>query len=499
MSSDARKFLKGVTSGYLVMIISLLVNLWLIPFVLKFLTRPEYGIFAIATDLLAWLSLANLGISAAFNSKGAHLMGSKNVKELNIVASTTFFTQLVSAIVIILAGIFVTVHPELLFGNDVNADNIELVVVLLVSGYTLSFIFQPMNSMLIASKQIHIDNYLKFGLLIIKTSLTVILLMNGFKLLSLAISSFVATIIITIVTWVRVKKSLPYVKIKLSSWKYNRFSFLLKKGVWFSLGGVAGILILRMDSFLIGKYISLSTVASYVITIKLYQIADTFHQQFFNTTRPFFAQMFGKKDMKSLAKMYNITFYSSFAAAFGIGICIYLLNKWFVYLWVGSDFYLGDTINMLLCLNFILQASVLPNRIILATTFFKIASHNIIRFLEGVIKLLVSIALLYYWGIEGIIFAGLISSLVFSNIVLNIFTSQFFKEIAWNKLTLILFISIIPVIILFVTDFQLKLTLFAFLIVSVFVFVWRKIRKQNINYSSIDLKFVSLIKSFLLK
>lgn len=225
MSSDARKFLKGVTSGYLVMIVSLLVNLWLIPFVLKFLTRPEYGIFAIATDLLAWLSLANLGISAAFNSKGAHLLGSKDIKELNVVASTTFFTQLLSATVILIVGVFVTINPELLFGSDVNADNIELVVVLLVSGYTLSFIFQPMNSMLIASKQIHIDNYLKFGLLIIKTSLTVILLMNGFKLLSLAISSFVATIIITVVTWIRVKKSLPEVKIRLNLWKYDRFTF----------------------------------------------------------------------------------------------------------------------------------------------------------------------------------------------------------------------------------------------------------------------------------
>lgn len=497
MSSDARKFLKGVTSGYLVMIVSLLVNLWLIPFVLKFLTRPEYGIFAIATDLLAWLSLANLGISAAFNSKGAHLLGSKDIKELNVVASTTFFTQLLSATVILIVGVFVTINPELLFGSDVNADNIELVVVLLVSGYTLSFIFQPMNSMLIASKQIHIDNYLKFGLLIIKTSLTVILLMNGFKLLSLAISSFVATIIITVVTWIRVKKSLPEVKIRLNLWKYDRFTFLLKKGVWFSLGGIAGILILRMDSFLIGKYISLSTVASYVITIKLYQIADTFHQQFFNTTRPFFAQMFGRKDMKSLSKMYNITFYSSFAAAFGIGI--YLLNKWFVNLWVGPDFYLGDTINMLLCLNFILQASVLPNRIILATTFFKIVSHNIIRFVEGVIKLLASIALLYYWGIEGIIFAGLISSLVFSNIVLNIFTGQFFKEMAWTKLVLILFMLIIPLIINFVTDNQLKLALFAFLIATVFVFVWRKIKNQDINYSSIDLKFVNLIKNILPK
>jgi len=167
MSSDTRKFIKGVTSGYAYMIVSLLVSLWLVPFVLKYLSKPEYGIFAIAGDLLGWLAMANLGISAAFNSKGAQLMGTNDINELNIVASTTFFSQLLSAIIIIVAGIIVTLNPQLLFGADTNAENIQLVVAILVMGYTISFIFQPLNSLLIASKQIHIDNYLKFGLLII--------------------------------------------------------------------------------------------------------------------------------------------------------------------------------------------------------------------------------------------------------------------------------------------------------------------------------------------
>ena len=73
MGQDKRKFVQGVTSGYAYMIVSMIVALWMVPFVLKFLSRPEYGIFAIAGDLLGWLGVANLGITAAFNSKGAQL------------------------------------------------------------------------------------------------------------------------------------------------------------------------------------------------------------------------------------------------------------------------------------------------------------------------------------------------------------------------------------------------------------------------------------------
>ena len=231
--------------------------------------------------------------------------------------------------------------------------------------------------MLVASKQIHIDNYLKFGLLAINTVLTVFFLTRGLKLLSIALSNFIGTVIISIITWIRVKRTLGYIRINPRLWRFDSFKFLIKNGIWFSIGGLAGIFIFRMDSFLIGQYISLTTVTSYVITIKLYQIADKFHGQFFNTTRPYFAQVYGKGDMGLLSRMHNLSFNLSFTAAFIMGVVVMLVNKWFIGIWVGPDFYLGDTINMLLCINFILQASVLPNRIVLVTTLYKNELHSI--------------------------------------------------------------------------------------------------------------------------
>ena len=40
-----------------------------VSFTLRYLTRPEYAIFAIAGDLLSWLGLAGLGVSSVFNSR----------------------------------------------------------------------------------------------------------------------------------------------------------------------------------------------------------------------------------------------------------------------------------------------------------------------------------------------------------------------------------------------------------------------------------------------
>lgn len=434
MSSDKKKFLKGVTSGYAYMIVSMAVSLWMVPFVLGYLTKPEYGIFAIAGDLLGWLGVANLGITSAFNAKGAQLLGTNNREELNIVTSTTFFAQLATSLVIIVGGLLITLKPELLFGSRGDADNLGLVVAILVGGFFIQYITQPLNSLLVADKQIHIDNYLRFGLLAIQTTLTVLLLMGGMKLLSLAISSFVSNVIITAITWYRVKRSFPYIRFSLNHWRTDRMLFLLKNGIWFTVGGIAGILIFRMDAFLIGKYLSLSLVASFVINNRLYQIAEKFHGQFFNTARPYFAQTYGKGDMAKLTQMYNLVYYSSFLFAFVIGVGVYLVSKWFIGWWVGPDFYLGDTLNLLLCINFIVQAAVLPNRILLATSLHKIVYHNLTRIFEGITKFTLSIIFISQIGIKSIIIAAIAGSLFFSNSMLNFISAKFLNEKFMHKL-----------------------------------------------------------------
>jgi len=487
MGKDSKRFLKGVASGYAYMITSLLVSLWLVPFTLKYLTKPEYAIFAIAGDLLTWLGLAGLGVSAVFNSRGAQLMGKRDIGELNIVASTTFFTQLASAIIIILAGIVVTLKPELLFSKEASAEHLQLVVAILVMSYTISFIFQPLNSMLIASKQIHIDNYLKFGLLAITTCLTVFFLIRGLKLLSLAISNFIGTIIISIITWIRVKRTLGYIKINPGLWRFDRFRFLVKNGIWFSIGGLAGIFIFRMDSFLIGQFISLTTVTSYVITIKLYQVADKFHQQFFNTTRPYFAQVYGKGDMTLLSKMHNLSFNLSFTAAFIMGVAVMMVNKWFIGIWVGHDFYLGNTANMLLCIIFILQASVLPNRIILATTFYKIEWHNITRVTEGAMKLLISVILIKNLEVNAVIVGSIIACVFFSSIALNYLAGRLLNEDFRKKLRLLTLTLLIVAAFYLTDEGMIRTSLYVIIVVFVaFVFAIRESQNLKLIYSKLS-------------
>lgn len=448
--SDRKKFLKGITSGYAYMAFSMIVALWMVPYVLKFLTKSEYGIFAIAGDLLGWLSIANLGVTSAFGSRSGHILGRRNSVELNALFNTTFFTQLGTSIVIIVAGIIVSFNTSLVFGSEIISENITLVVSLMVVGFYLQYITQPLNTFLIADKQVHIDNYLRFGVIAIQTILSIILLNFGFKLMSLALSSLLSNLIVAFITWFRITKSFPNIVFSIKYFQKDKFADLLKHGLWFSIGGVAGILILRMDTFLIGKYISLALVASFVINNKLYQITDKFHGQLFNTLRPFIAQEFGTGNYNKLNLIYNLMYFSSFLFALTFGGVVYFLGPWFIRWWVGPEYYLGEIVNVLIYLNFVVQAVVLPNRIILSATLHRNKHSALTRIAEGVVKIVLCLIFVKYKSIEIILIISICSSLLFSNIVLNYFTLDLLKDELASKL--LPFISLFFIVCMFFTS-----------------------------------------------
>jgi O-antigen/teichoic acid export membrane protein len=475
--TNSQLFIKAITSGYIYFIANLVVGIWLVPYVLKFLNKVEYGVFAILTDLIAWLAISNLGITSTFNSKGSQLLGSKSFLSLNKLFNTTFFIQLFSSLFIVLFSLIFLLNPSLFLDLGSEYGNVNGVIFIMILSYLISFILQPLNSLLIAAKQAHVDNYLKFGLLIIKTALTIFLLNIGFKLTALAISTLVATIVISTITIYRVWTKFDFIKISLRYFDKSQVRFLLVNGIYFTIGGIAGLLIFKLDLILISKFITLELVASFIITIKLYQIADSLHQQLFNNLRPYFAELIGNGRMNETKSLFMLTNFSSFIVAFLAGIFIFIINSWFISKWVGESYYLGEKINLLLCLNFIVQASVLPHRILLATALYRNDIHALIRILEGLFKIGLCFVFVSIFDLMVLLKIGILCSVIFSNLFLGILTNKYL-EIDFRENLAFFLILLTTCVIAFISNPFIQISFF---ILTMLMVVWFSIKsfKQN--------------------
>lgn len=427
MPSQLSNYIRGVGSGYAKIFVTLLIGLWMVPFSLRFLTAAEYGLFAIAADLMLWLGLLQLGTGAALSSRAAQMVGSGDRRFLSELSSTALVIQLVAALVVVIVGGALALNLHRLFFIDGNAETLRLVLFLLVLGAAVQVSAQVFSGLLIAAKKIHVDNLLGIAAAALQAVITAVLLLLGLKLMALAIASLVSIAAMAAIAYWRVRRSLPEVEISLANVRMAHVRDLLGNGVWFTVGGLAGLLILNLDRFIVGRYVSLEIVTAFVITGKLYFIADRLHAQIFNVLRPYFGQLYGKRAVGALCMLYQSAFIGSLLLAGLMGVAVFSINKYFVSAWVGDEYYLGDLVSLLFALNFVLQASVLPNRVLLASSLYRMKWNSGARLFEGSLNLLLSLALVGSEGIEGVLIASIIGSVTCSAIALNYLARDFFR------------------------------------------------------------------------
>ena len=454
--SGVKKFLRGVVTSYIYIIITSIVALWLTPYTLSFIDKSHYGYYVLLADILTWVNLLQFGVSGVFNSKAAMCIGKKDCVSLQKYTSTAQIMQGTSSVLVLVIGLILTLFIDKIV-DTTGISKFDVVTTFLLALITsvVTIFKQPLSAILVANKQIHIDNILQLGLFIVQALLTVLFLNLGYSIVSLAASHLIAVIIITFITYIRVKR-LPF-KLNLFPGGFDKDVFveMLSTGLWFSVGSIGQIFIYKVDKFFIGSYISLSIVTSYYITSKLYDFANVFYSNFVNISRPYFSQLYAKGESAKLSQLYDTFLNGSILLLVFICSAIYLVNPWFIGWWIKGDqaAYLGDTISFLIALSVILQSSILTNRVLLASTLYKVKNQGLTRVLEGTVKFLCSIFLISKYGIMGLLISSIISCISCSTIVMNYLSNkaldrsiryQFANYIPYLSLLILLALWFIP-------------------------------------------------------
>tara|TARA_B110000305_G_C19239499_1_gene539184 strand:- start:174 stop:860 length:687 start_codon:yes stop_codon:yes gene_type:complete len=170
--------------------------------------------------------------------------------------------------------------------------------------------------------------------------------------------------------------------------------------------------------------------------------------QISSSLMPSLAHLSGEGNREKLIKyIKKIIIISIKFSVFGIG-GIFLLNKLFVTLWVGSEYYAGPLFTLIICLSgfvFILNTAIY-NAIFADGKIITTAKSAI---LEAVIRIPLSVLLCYYWGINGVVLAVLLSVLPTSFLIqtkslIKILNLSFINSL--KSFLGILFKSIIPLV-----------------------------------------------------
>ncbi len=100
-----KNYIAGIGTGSFRMLLQVVVGLWLTPFILRYLDRQEFGIFSLTLEVLTWLTLLDIGITAGLRAQAARFDNRTEQEKINRLASTAFFAQNFIVCVVFVGGL----------------------------------------------------------------------------------------------------------------------------------------------------------------------------------------------------------------------------------------------------------------------------------------------------------------------------------------------------------------------------------------------------------
>jgi O-antigen/teichoic acid export membrane protein len=348
--SRTRRFLGGLSFGYINMALVTLTGLWLTPFLLARIGQQDYGLWLLSAQVLIYLSLMDFGVIALLPRETAYALGARAKDETNnripqVIGETArlvlWQTPLVALAVVI---VWLMLPPGWVALRE------PLALVLIV--FVLTFPLRIFQAALTGLQDLGFLGKLQVANWFISTVLTISLVLAGRGLFALAAGWGITQIVSAIVCLVRLKRKFPSAfPVQLPSLSLAQTRARLASGGWVMISQLAQILINGTDLIIIGKLLGPFAVVPYACTSKLITVLAHQPQMIMHAAGPALSEM---KASESRARLFEVctALTQAMLMLSGFVACLVLVvNHGFVNWWVGTGQFGGELLTVLLVIN----------------------------------------------------------------------------------------------------------------------------------------------------
>jgi O-antigen/teichoic acid export membrane protein len=352
--SRTKHFLSGVGFGYASQTLTILVGLWLTPFLLGRIGQHDYGLWLVGTQIMFYLGLLDLGVVALLPREAAFATGRagsvEKATDLPLIIGQTARMVLWQMPLVALAAL----AAWLVMPGEWEALRQPMGLVLLA--FVAVF---PLRIFGAALQGLQDLAYIgKAGILsyLVSTAITVGLVFAGLGLYALALGWAAMQIIIACASWHRLRTHFHAVLPDgMPSLLWDAVRSRLKQGFWVSVNQIASVLLSGTDLLIIGKSFGPAAVVPFVVTGKLISVMANQPQMLMQTAGPALSQMRVSETRERLSQV-CVALSQAMLMLSGAVVCVILaVNQGFIERWVGGDQYGGLHLTTLFLLNMLLR------------------------------------------------------------------------------------------------------------------------------------------------
>ena len=380
---------------------------------IKMLNDEYLGVNGLFTNIITMLSLADLGIGIAIPYSLYKPLANKDEHKINVLMNFYKKVYTIIGIAVLLIGLSLTPFLGLII-KDIpkNVPHLSLIYILFVIHSASSYFFVYKKFLIDSDQKGYITSRIIFTFSTLLSIIQIILLVTTKNYILFLLSSIILVIIQNIYISNKANKLYPFIKNKTDEKLEKEDMEGIKKNVSSLFIYKVGTVIMNgTDNIIISKFIGLIIVGFYSNYVLIINSITTVLNQIFNAITSSIGNLVVTTNKKRSKEVYDNLNFANFWLYALFGVCIIVLINPFINVWIGKKYVMGFSIVFLLVLNFyVLGMQSVTNSFRNAYGLFWIAKYRPI--IMVIINIVISVVLVQFIGIEGVLIGTLISRLV---------------------------------------------------------------------------------------
>ena len=415
--------------------ISMVVSIWLTPFIINSLGAEAYGFIPLTQQLISYMTVITIALSSmsgrffTFAYKSGDNNSAEEYFNTTIIASLilSFFISIILIFITVYINRIVTVPSNLMF--DVR---ISLIV------YGVIFIISLLGSCfgiaMFCEDRLDINGVLSSINTIIRSILIITLLtINSPRMWFVSLGTLLAAVMLFVQNIYYFKKLLPNIKIDLNRFSAIKLKEILSTGIWSSINYVGAVLFLQIDLLVANWALGARGAGEYSAVLQLSNLFRGFVSSITIVFAPTMVILYAKQNMQELVKYSNKSVkITGLLLGLPIGLACGL-GESILTLWLGASFKDYGALFFLMTIHLSINLSVQPLfGVFSATKNVKVPA--IVTLIMGLANFMLAIMLSikFKMGAYGIVISAAIvltmKNLIFTPIYSAKVTNQHFSS-----------------------------------------------------------------------
>lgn len=401
------RIVQGISSGLLSKGVNVIVGVISVPLTVRYLGGERYGVWITISTALAWITLADFGMSSSLTNALSEAYAS----ERNDLAQSYFASAfwLLILVALVLGFVFFScwrlVDWDRVFNVETAQAQAELAPAVAVAFviFLLNFPFSSISKIYGAYQEVAIANaWTATGSVLGLLGLVVVTYLKG-SLVALILAVSGAALLTSMISAIWVFwRSKPWLIPHPARITRDAIKKLSELGGMFFVLQLAWLALFQTDNLIIAHFLGARSVTPYSVTWRLFTYASIFQLLAGSSYWPAYSEAFSRGDRAWVRHSFRINFAVTIVSTLCLAIPMVLFGQWIIGKWAGAQAVPTFGLLCLMGVWSVINAAMSSQACILAGTG-KIKGQTIYAILAAVVNLALSIVLVQRIGLTGVI------------------------------------------------------------------------------------------------